>query len=273
MVGDTIEVYTGWNIVGSLASGAVLDILISEPPDIIISAFFAYNPGGGYDARDTLKKGSGYWVKVNADGFIVFNLRYENACPGLPSVYYEGKNYNTVQIGDQCWLRDNLDIGTMIPVTDTAKNNGIIEKFCYSNNQTNCDTYGGLYQWSEAMQYTTTPGARGICPAGWHIPTYSELQTLSSTVSGDGNALKAVGQGGGSYGAGTNTSGFSALLAGYSDGYGHFTFLGLQGYFWSSTQASDQLAGCMYLWADSDDISFYTGRSKLSGYSIRCLKN
>ncbi|MCK7527278.1 MAG: fibrobacter succinogenes major paralogous domain-containing protein [Ignavibacteriales bacterium] len=56
--------------------------------------------------------------------------------------------------------------------------------------------------------------AKGICPEGWHIPTLSELQILSNIVKVEVNALKAVGQGSGD-GAGTNTSGFSALLVGF----------------------------------------------------------
>jgi hypothetical protein len=73
--------------------------------------------------------------------------------------------------------------------------NDTIEKYCYNDDPLNCALYGGLYQWNEAMQWSTTPGTQGICPPGWHIPTYAEFQTLSSSVGGDGNALKAIGQG------------------------------------------------------------------------------
>src|ERR1035437_1786144 len=72
-------------------------------------------------------------------------------CSGL--VAYSGKIYSTIQIGTQCWLKENLDVGNMIHGIDTAKNNGIIEKYCYNDDPANCTTYGGLYQWNEAMQY------------------------------------------------------------------------------------------------------------------------
>ena len=112
-------------------------------------------------------------------------------------------------------------------------NNGILEKYCHNNDTANCETYGGLYQWPEAMQYGTTPGVQGICPPGWHIPTYAELQTLSATVGGDGSALKRQDQGSGG-GQGTNESGFSALLAGYrSSSSGSFYNLGYYALFWS----------------------------------------
>jgi len=53
-------------------------------------------------------------------------------------------------------------------------NNSVIEKYCYNNEEDSCTKYGGLYQWDEMMQYTTEQGVRGICPAGWHLPTDEE---------------------------------------------------------------------------------------------------
>jgi len=68
----------------------------------------------------------------------------QNPCPNLPAVNYGGKIYNTVQIGTQCWLKENLNIGTMIPVNQDGSNNGSIEKYCYNNDINNCNVYGGL---------------------------------------------------------------------------------------------------------------------------------
>lgn len=102
------------------------------------------------------------------------NLVIERFCPGTPTIEYESKIYNTVQIGDQCWLKENLDVGTMIQSTAGGQlqtNNGIIEKYCYNNEEIYCNTYGGLYEWNETMKYSAQDGARGICPIGWHIPT------------------------------------------------------------------------------------------------------
>jgi uncharacterized protein (TIGR02145 family) len=199
------------------------------------------------------------------------NFTIERYCPGSPTVTYEEKLYNTVQIGSQCWLKENLDIGTMIPGSQHASNNGIIEKYCYNNNPSNCNTYGGLYQWNEAMQYTTTPGARGICPPGWHIPTLAEFETLESAVNNNGNALKAIGQGTGS-GAGTNTSGFSALLAGYRYSYGYFYYLGINTYFWSSSEYYATYAYYMYLYFSNSNI-YLNYHNKDYGVSVRCLKD
>lgn len=96
----------------------------------------------------------------------------------------DNQTYNTVQIGLQCWMAENLNIGSTLQFgTEDASNNGIIEKFCYGNNVSNCTEYGGLYDWNEMMQYVTTEGTQGICPpGGWYLPTDNEWKTLEGTV-------------------------------------------------------------------------------------------
>jgi uncharacterized protein (TIGR02145 family) len=145
----------------------------------------------------------------------------------------------------------------------------MIEKYCSGNDTNNCNLYGGLYQWVEAMQYTTTPGTKGICPSGWHIPTSSELPFLA--VGNDGNALKAIGQGSGA-GAGTNTSGFTALLAGNRNINAVFTGLGHYASFWSSTEYGAGTAYGVYLNDNDSDISCYDN-FKGNGFSVRCVKD
>jgi len=205
-------------------------------------------------------------IKIIADdGGIVMGI----PCPGTPTVTYEGKTYNTVLIGEQCWLKENLDVGTMINGIDTMKNNSVVEKYCYDDDPNNCNTHGGLYQWDETMQYSTTPGVQGICPPGWHIPTNAEFLTLSTAVGGDGNALKKLGVGWGG-GQGTNTSGFSALLAGYRHYIGYFSSLNANAKFWSSTVAT--IAYNLSLYGGDSTIYFYYNNKDL-GISVRCLKD
>ncbi len=192
-----------------------------------------------------------YWTFTTISG----------ACLSIPTVTYEGKTYNTAQIGTQCWLKENLDVGTMIQVNQNPSNNATIEKYCYNNNPNNCATYGGLYQWNEAMAYGTTPGSKGICPDGWHIPTRAELETLTAAVNSDGNALKKVGQGNG-----TNISGFSAMLAGFRYNYSSFGYLGQDTFFWSSTE----YYGLSLYQSGNIILENYVNEV---GYSLRCIKN
>ncbi len=206
--------------------------------------------------------------------FLLFVTTYsfsQNPCPGTPTVSYEGETYNTIQIGSQCWLKKNLDVGTRINGLIEQTNDSTIEKYCYEDEPSNCEKYGGLYQWNEAMQYCTTAGAQGICPSGWHIPTKEELGTLETYVNKHGNKLKSKGQGGGS-GAGTNKSGFSALLSGYRLDDGATYYLGDYTRFWSSSENDTTYANNMNL----DKIDSYIDQltnSKADGYSIRCLKD
>jgi len=160
--------------------------------------------------------------------------------------------YNTLQIGTQCWMKQNMRVGTRVNIATAQSNNATIEKWCYNDIDSNCTSNnpnypdGGLYQWNEAMQYSTTAGARGICPLGWHIPTHDEYTTLERAVctSGtcatdfpydtittgfrgttEGTKLKANG-----------TSGFEANLAGYGFG-GFFYSRASNGVFWSSSES------------------------------------
>jgi uncharacterized protein (TIGR02145 family) len=270
---DTVSINAGWNLIGSVQAGAVPDILTTVPESLIVSAYFGYAPGFGYRSTDTLDNGVGYWVKAGADGIIVFkNAPPPDSCRSKAFIY-EGRMYHTVRIGDQCWMAENLDVGTMIDISNAQTDNGTPEKYCMNNVAENCSLYGGLYQWDEAMQYVDTEGDQGICPGGWHIPSSADYELLSSTVSGSGNVLKAVSQGTGT-GAGTNTTGFSALLTGYSNtsGGGGFYYLDSLTYIWSSTMNSGSLRDFMGLFSYTANLTIDYS-SKFNGQSVRCVED
>ncbi|MDR3667735.1 MAG: FISUMP domain-containing protein, partial [Ignavibacteriaceae bacterium] len=223
---------------------------------------------------------------VNGDGLIDLNdliivdnnnINYlsEETPPGTPPEYinYSGQIYHTVLIGTQYWLKENLNVGTMVPGSQSQSNNGIIEKYCYNNLLANCNIYGGLYQWNETMQYSSSVGkVQGICPVGWHIPSINEFSTLATSVSGNSNSLKSVGQGV-DIGAGTNSSGFSVLMTG-SRYYptGTFSDLGGESYFWSSSISGLTNASYMDISGYIPDIYQYTVNQDY-GFSIRCVKD
>jgi uncharacterized protein (TIGR02145 family) len=206
-------------------------------------------------------------------------------CAGIPTVLYSGKTYNTVQIGDQCWLKENLDVGTRINGVVDQSNNGIIEKYCANDLVANCVTYGGLYQWAEAVQYlngatnTTSPNpsfssnVQGICPDGWHVPSFVEAQDLCKVVNNINNPLKSFGIGI-NPGIGTNTSGFSALFSGYRVNSGNFGNFGTSSLFWFSTEGSNASNGTsLSLFYGNNSTSLMNLNTKIFGFSIRCLKN
>jgi len=204
----------------------------------------------------------------DCDGYtIANNEEKEKPCGGVKSINYEGKKYNTVEIGKQCWLKENLDLGTRIDGSKDAADNDKIEKYCYDNKEANCKKYGGLYQWAEAMAYSQTEGAQGICPPGWHIPTLAEFEALMSAVNNDGKALKTIGQG-----TGTNTSGFSALLAGYRNITGLFFRPGYETNFWGSKEYGSNFASWLNLVGSDSDIVLDLN-IKGFGFSVRCVKD
>ncbi len=214
-----------------------------------------------------------YFILVS---LLVFMSCKKDSNPTSPTeeastVTYSGRVYHTVKIGNQTWMKENLDVGVMIDSLQNPNNNGIIEKYCYGNDTANCNKYGGLYQWNEAMAYDTANGARGICPTGWHIPTKAEFDTLAIEEHYNGNALKAIGQGAES-GTGTDSSGFSALLAGGRYYVGSFGNLGYGTVFWSSTENNWASAYYMTLW-NNDRYVDMGDLGKKYGFSVRCLKN
>jgi uncharacterized protein (TIGR02145 family) len=193
-------------------------------------------------------------------------------CPGVPVVLYEGQTYNTIQIGTQCWLKENLNVGTIVSYPENQSNNGIIEKFCVD-----CDIYGGLYQWNEMMQYQTTPGVQGICPNGWHLPTIDEWSVLSDFLGGEAIAGGKMKEPGLEHwtdpnvGA-TNESGFTALPGGYYWNPYYFAYYTTSAMMWTSTESNSVNARSKYIW-NSDVFLGGLGFSKNDGRSVRCIKN
>ncbi len=185
----------------------------------------------------------------------------------------DGNTYATVQIGDQCWMAENLNIGERIDGSEDMTDNGTIEKYCYDNSEANCDVYGGLYQWDEMMQYITTEGAQGICMEGWHVPTDAEWcileqevdPTINCSITGyrgvdGGTKLK---QGG--------SSGFAALFGGFRHVNGTFNVFGSISYLWSSSESGAN-AWTRYLNISISNVG-RNNNHKAYGFTVRCLKD
>jgi len=200
-----------------------------------------------------------------------------NPCPGIPTVTYGGQVYHTVKIGNQCWFRENLNIGTRINGIAEQTDNGIMEKYCYDDLESNCETYGGLYQWNELMQYVTTEGAKGLCPDGWHIPTETEWAILTDYLGGSSIAGGKMKEAGISHwvspntGA-TNSSGFTALPGGFWGYNGEFNDLTGNATFWSSSQHDAPLAWYRRLSVSYESVS-RDDYVKAGGFSGRCLQD
>ena len=179
-----------------------------------------------------------------------------------------------ITIGTQRWARANLNVGTMIPGANNQTNNSTPEKYCYNDTESNCTTYGALYQWDEAMQYVTTEGAQGLCPTGSHIPTDAEWKTLEmhlgmTQATADTTSWRGTDQGtqlkpGGS-------SGLNMPLAGDRATGGTFVTLSSDAHLWSSSESSTS-AWNRHLNASQAGVRRHT-YAKAYGFSVRCVGN
>lgn len=198
----------------------------------------------------------------------------------------DGNVYNTLLIGAQCWMKQNLRVGTRIAASTAQSNNGTIEKYCYSDTDANCTSNdpnqpdGGLYQWNEAMQYSTTAGAKGICPTGWHIPTHDQLTTMERAICTSGSCTTDFPYDTSTTGyRGTNegtklqpggSSGMEVNLAGYAFS-GSFVSRGTFGVLWSSSESG---GSAWYRDVDSGSAQVLRNANvKSTGFSVRCLKD
>ncbi len=203
-------------------------------------------------------------------------------CPGTPTVYYQGQTYNTVLIGNQCWMKENLNYETG-------------NSWCYDDDPANCETYGRFYDWQtimngEASSNSVPSGVQGICPSGWHIPSDEEWKILEGTVDTqyevghsewDNFAWRGLDAGkrlrtttGWSSNTGTDIYGFSALAGGSRFSGGYFESLGGSATFWSSTsmESSDDHAWYRTLKYNYDGVS-RGGYNKVHSFSARCVKD
>ncbi len=192
---------------------------------------------------------------------------------------YDGNEYDTITIGAQVWMKQNLKVthyndGTPIPnVSDsTAWAHLTSGARCYYNNDSVAfdSVYGALYNWYAVSN-------PNICPAGWHVSTNTEWQQTEVTLGGDAVAGGEMKEAGivhwlsPNYGA-TNNSGFTGLPGGLRNNTSVFEFIQENGLWWTTTNFSSTLIWSTYLWyafAGVDHNPLY----KRYGLSIRCVKN
>lgn len=249
-------------------------------------------------AYATNSRGTAYGNELS---FTTVATTANQPCPGAATVTDIDNNiYNTVQIGNQCWMKENLRAthytnGISIPLgSNTSTSTGY--RYYPDNNSSNVNTYGYLYNWKAVMNNSSSSssnpsGVQGICPTGWHVPSFSEWVQLANYVGSQSqfvcnndnsyiakalassslwetdldNVVCAIGNNP----SANNATGFSAIPAGYYSGF--LCYIGYDTYFWSSTY---NVAGAdnFYLsynspyWGTIDDNISY-------GLSVRCLRD
>ena len=254
---SSIEIYAllnGSNY-GGLESDREVSLLLSDivsqgvTPTVDVSV-----SGDKYCLSADLKSSNDKWC-IDSTGFAGIGDCLNQACnyalgegggeEDLPVVWScendfidprDSNVYSTVQIGDQCWMAENLNYATGT-------------SWCYNNSTTNCDTYGRLYNWDTAQT---------VCPAGWHLPTDTEQGTLTNTTGTLKQDLISAGF-------------FNNIWPGYRDHNGYFRDINVEFDFWSSSLESS--AGIYRnLRTDYNTVRRLINYTSF-GLPVRCLKD
>lgn len=214
----------------------------------------------------------GKYIKVTSNGTGAYSGTQTSVATAIVT------DPDWITIGKQTWARTNLNTGTMINGTIAQTNNGgtnIVEKYCYNNMESNCTSYGALYQWDEAMKYSTTEGSQGICPTGSHIPSDNDWKILEMQLGMTQEQANATGFRGTNQGTQLkpyNPYGLNMSLAGYRNVSNTFNYLSTYGILWSSTELSSS-ASWYRLLDDSNAMVYRNPYDKAFGLSVRCLGN
>jgi uncharacterized protein (TIGR02145 family) len=193
----------------------------------------------------------------------------------------DGSGYYSILINTQTWLTKNLRtskynngdlIGTTNPSSlDISGESTPKYQWASLDNENNVSTYGRLYTWNVVVD------SRGICPAGWHVPSETEWITLVDYLGGEavaGSKLKETGNNHWDYNSdATNESGFTALPGGTRFSDGRFWGANHAGVFWNTTPYINPLVSrVIVIYGDRPNIDYHT-QKKESGQSIRCIKD
>ena len=205
----------------------------------------------------------------------------------------DGNVYNTITIGTQIWMTENLRVThyrngdpIITGLDDDAWSSTADGAFAiYNNEAANSLLYGNLYNWYAVND------SRGLCPVGWHMPTNAEWEALENYLINNGFGYGGSGSDIGKSMAmtsgwdessvpgtvgndqpGNNSSGFSALPAGFRNYTGVFSYLGTMGFWWSSTESSSVNAISRFLQNTLSDLQDAV-YDKNKGLSVRCVKD
>lgn len=207
----------------------------------------------------------------------------------------DGNVYNTVTIGTQTWMAENLKttkyfngdlIGTTTPATlDISGESTPKYQWAYAGDESTVATYGRLYTWFAVTD------SRSVCPTGWHVPTDAEWTTLTDYLTNNGYGYQGSGSDiaksiaatsgwtidptAGDIGndqASNNSSGFTAVPSGFRNNTTPGHDEGFAAWLWSSTARSPADAYSLFFAFMYSDV-FKEGDNKQTGDAVRCIKN
>jgi uncharacterized protein (TIGR02145 family) len=202
----------------------------------------------------------------------------------------DGNVYQTVTIGNQVWMAENLKyLPSVVEPGTGSQTTHYYYVYGYNGTDVNAAkatsnyiTYGVLYNWPAAMNGaasspTNPSGVQGVCPAGWHLPSDAEWTQLTDYLGGEsvaGGKLKETGTAhwnSPNTGA-TNETGFTALPGGSRYDTGNFSSIGIDGLWWSATEFSTINAWYRNMGNAGSGV-YRSSFNKELGFSVRCLRD
>ncbi len=271
---------------------------------IFTSSLTGLTAGTTYYVRAyaTNSVGTAYGNEVSFTTTAIPTTQDGQPCPSTPTLTdIDGNTYNTVQIGQQCWMKENLrttHYANSSAIEQGSSTSTTTPYWYYPNNDANnMSTYGLLYNWVAVMNGASSSnnnpsGVQGLCPTGWHLPSEVEwtqltdyvssqnqymcnsdidyiAKALASTIGWNSNSNTcAVGNAPDE----NNATGFSAMPAGGYFVNGINNSFGAYAYFWSTTEHNDSRAYRLRLTSAHAYVS-HSDNEKVGGFSIRCLKD
>ena len=178
-------------------------------------------------------------------------------------------------------MAENLNIGEMVLGENDQNDDSKIERYCYNNDTTYCDHYGGLYQWAEMMQLPSRcntescsdliqPNHRGICPEGWRLFTWDDYVVIRQYKDDFDEGIAGLRS---QCFTGYNTSGFSLIGGGFRSFESEFSKLNEYAYWFFPTEDGKKVANVgLILNSINDGVYREDCGSKRHGLSVRCTK-
>ena len=182
-------------------------------------------------------------------------------------------------------MAENLNIGEMVLGENNQNDDAKIERYCYNNDTTKCDEFGGLYQWAEMMQLPSRCNTescsdliqenhRGICPEGWRLFTWDDYEIVRGYDDKFDDGIKGLRS---TYGfRGTNQSGFSLTGAGLKMKNGKFENLEDAIYLYFPEEHDYDFMNYAHVGSvaafSNDAPTRKNGDVKVLGLSVRCVK-
>ena len=252
-----------------VASSSSVDIVKSSSSGIVFDTARFCTPGYAYCDRDLGTD------SLHAGAYKKFTDARNGRSYYYLTINGKDKDGNSASV---TVMAENLNVGVMVDGEEDQKNDSKIERYCYDNDTTNCDKYGGLYQWAEMMNLSSEcntkscanlikPNHQGICPDGWRLFTSDDF-IIVYRANGNKHGVEDIRAT--SFG-GYNNSGFSMLGAGYNWSYEFKRLTEGTYWFYPEEGSSVALANAGYQ-TKSMTGTGSQGAHKTHGFSVRCVK-